>query len=99
MGPPGIPGNGPAGACPIFWISAILNGIGPAVTVHGSRVASVQKRIEPQKSFSGASVDQTRRAQRLIERNCLCRVTRLLSKPRGFVLRLCIREAEAQGLR
>jgi hypothetical protein len=27
------------------------------VTVHGSRVTSVQERIEPQKSFSGASVD------------------------------------------
>ena len=33
------------------------------VSVHGSRVTSVQKRIEPQKSFSGDSVDQDRRAQ------------------------------------
>src|SRR5262249_24378089 len=30
-----------------------------AITVHGLRVTGVQKRIEPQKSFSGASVDPT----------------------------------------
>jgi hypothetical protein len=29
------------------------------ITVDGSRVTSVQKRIKPQKSFSGASVDPT----------------------------------------
>jgi hypothetical protein len=32
---------------------------GALVTVHGSRVTNVQKRIELQKSFSGASVDHT----------------------------------------
>ena len=37
------------------------------VTVHGSRVTNVQKRVEPQKPSSGASVDPTEARNRFIE--------------------------------
>ena len=49
------------------------------VTVHESRVTSVQKRMEPRRSLLGASVDQTdarKRAGRPSEKSILLRRVR-----------------------
>jgi len=62
--------------------SVNLDNLGLDITVHESRVTSVQKRMEPRRSLLGASVDVTD------ARNALCLIRRVL---------LCEHEGQRRG--